>query len=117
MARWLMFSHFVRPMRKPLAPVGDGGRVTLWAKRAFDDFVVPDGEREKMFSTIADHALRLTRLAHRLETDEGKSELAKTLLNVCAWIDSGHVRLEGSKLRSYEDISIQVATLRRLVAY
>ena len=113
-----MFNRYFSAIRKRLPPFGDARRATLWANRAFNDFVVHDGDRKKMLSRIADDALRLTRLTHDLAADAGrKSQFAKTLLNVCAWIDSGHVRLEGSKLRSYEDISIQVTTLRRLVDY
>jgi wyosine [tRNA(Phe)-imidazoG37] synthetase (radical SAM superfamily) len=118
MASPLMLNHYIAAIKRRLPPFGDSRRATLWANRTFNDFVLQDGDRKQMLSTIADHALRLTRLAHDLDADTGrKSQFARTLLNVCAWTDSGHVRLEGSKLRSYEDISIQVTTLRRLVDY
>ncbi len=113
-----MSIHYISAIRRRLPPFGDARRMTLWAKGAFNDFVVPDGDRATMLSAIAHHAVNLTRLARDLEADpDAKAQFAKTLLDVCRWTDSGRVRLEGSTLRSYEDISIQVATLRRLVDY
>lgn len=112
-----MFKHYFSAIRKRLPPFSGARRATVWANRAFRDFVVQDGDRRKLLSTIADHVLRLTELGHDLEDTARRRQFAKALLNVCAWIDSGHVRLEGSTLRSYEDISIQVTTLRRLADY
>src|SRR5271169_5473240 len=104
-----MLRHYLTTIRKLLPVRDDTRRATLWANRAFDDFVVPGGDRRTLIATIADHALRLTALARNLGAGAtSKSELAKALLNVCAWIDTGQVRLEGSRLRAYEDISIQV---------
>ncbi|HXA18680.1 MAG TPA: radical SAM protein [Thermoanaerobaculia bacterium] len=105
-----MLKRSLSAIRKRLPPFGDARRARLWANRTFDDFVVFDGDREKMLAAIAGHALRLSSKAL-------DPELPKTLLDVCAWIDSGQIRLAGSELRSYEDISIQVATLRRLIDY
>jgi pyruvate-formate lyase-activating enzyme len=110
-----MLKRYLWAIRKRLPAFGDGRRVKSWANRAFDDFVVIEGSRKEMLSTIADHALRLTALLSGPKT--GKSSFAKALLNVCAWIDTGHVRLAVAKLRSYEDISIQVAALRRFIDY
>jgi pyruvate-formate lyase-activating enzyme len=104
-------NRYVSALRRRLPAFGDARRARVWANRAFADFVVMDGDRQKLLSTIADHALRLTTLIH------SKSPFATTLLGVCASIDSGNVRLEGSKLRSYEDISVQVASLRRMIDY
>ncbi|HEX7680497.1 MAG TPA: radical SAM protein [Thermoanaerobaculia bacterium] len=109
-----MLKRSLSAIRKRLPAFGDARRAMLWANRTFDDFVVPDGDRNKTLSAIADHALRLTRLAH---DPDRQDELLKSLLNVCAWTDSGQVRLAGSKLRSYEDISIQVTALRRFIDY
>ena len=111
-----MLKHYFSIIRKYLPALGDAPRVTLWANRSFHDFVVDDGGRTKMLSTIVDHTLRLTILANDLAAGTAsKAQFAQALLNVCAWVDTGHVRLETSKLRSYEDISIQVTLLRRLI--
>ncbi|HEV7426286.1 MAG TPA: radical SAM protein [Thermoanaerobaculia bacterium] len=85
-----------------------------WANRVFDDFVLTNGREKLMISEIAHHVVALTALAGKRDSD---SAFATNLLNVCGWIDSGHVRLASSKLRSYGDISVQTAVLRRLVDY
>src|SRR5260221_383285 len=101
-----------------LGSFGHGRSARLWVRHAFDDFDVSDGNRKKMLSSIAGHAQRLTRLAHDLEADGTKRlQFAELLLKACTWIDSGQVRHEGSKLRSYVDVSVQVRVLRRFVDY
>jgi MoaA/NifB/PqqE/SkfB family radical SAM enzyme len=110
-----MLKRTLSAIRKHL-PAGDGHRARLWANRAFDDFVI-DGDRTKTIATIADHILLLTGMAGNLEAEGARQSFAKTLLSVCASIDSGQVRLASSKLRSYADISVQVASLRRLIDY
>lgn len=101
-----------------LAPFGDARSVRLWANHAFDELEAIDGNRKEMLSSIARHALRLTRLAHDLEADETKRlEFAELLLNACAWIDSGNVRHKGLRLRSYVDVSVQVKVLHTFVDY
>ncbi len=109
-----MLKRFVSAIRKRLPAFGGARRARLWANRTFDDFVVPDDDRENMLVSIADHALLLTGMAR----DAGRrSELGRALLTVCASIDSGRIRLATSKLRSYDDISIQVISLRRFIDY
>lgn len=108
-----MLTRYVSALRKRLPPLGDARRVVLWANRAFDDFVVTNG-RKKLISEIAHHVVALTALADNRDSD---SAFATDLLNVCGWIDSGHVRLASTKLRSYGDISVQAAALRRIVGY
>lgn len=113
-----LLKHCLSTIRNSVPPSGETRRATSWANRAFDDFVVAGDDRKKMLATIADHTLLVTRLARNVGADAaGRSQFAQTLLNVCAWIDSGHVRLEDSRLRSYEDISIQVTVLQRLACY
>jgi wyosine [tRNA(Phe)-imidazoG37] synthetase (radical SAM superfamily) len=107
-----MLDHYVSAIRKRLPPLGDARRAVRWATRAFDDFVFTNGRRKLTLVEIADHAIALTAMAHNAD-----SAFAPTLLNVCSSIDSGHVRLASWKLRSYGDISVQVAMLRRLVDY
>jgi hypothetical protein len=106
--------QYVSALRRRLPLFGDARRASLWARRTFSDFLVSDGDRNAVLASIGDHALRLTRLA---ADADGNGELAQTLLTVCTWIDSGKVRLADAKLRSYEDISVQVSALRRLVDY
>jgi hypothetical protein len=104
-------------IRKRLRHAVDARDATLWAERAFSDFIT-SGDREELLSTIAQHALHLRTLAQGLAAHpDTRPELATTLLKVCGAIDSGQVRLAGAKLRSYVDVSVQVATLRRLVDY
>jgi pyruvate-formate lyase-activating enzyme len=107
-----MLDHYVSAIRKRLPPLGDARRVVRWANRAFDDFVFTDGRRKLTIVAIARHAVTLTTLARN-----GDGAFPTTLLKVCASVDSGNVRLVSSKLRSYGDISVQVATLRRLIDY
>src|ERR1700760_1730358 len=109
-----MLNRSLAAIRKHLPLLGDARRARRWANRTFDDFVVTDGDRRTMLATIADHALRLIRMANDPGTQPA---LPETLLQVCSWIDSGRIRLAGAEIRSYEDISIQVATLRRLIDY
>src|SRR5260221_1892851 len=118
MSRSVQLRHYFSAIRRRLPPLGEARRVTLWAGRTFDDFVVLDGERRKLLAMIAGQASRLLKMAHLLDRNaDSESEFARTLLDVCSGIDSGNVRLAGSKLRSYEDISIQIATLRRLTDF
>ena len=117
MTKPLPLSRYVAVLRKRLPAFGEARRARQWANRAFDDFVQTGGGRKQMLLDIADHALRLTGMARHLETDAAKRSFAQALLTVCAWIDSGQVRLADWKLRSYEDISIQVTSLRRLIDY
>lgn len=113
----LPFARYVAALRRRLPAVGDARRARQWANRSFDDFVQTGGRRKQLLLNIAEHALRLIGMARHLETDAAKKSFAQALLTACVWIDSGQVRLGGSKLRSYEDISIQVASLRRLIDY
>jgi pyruvate-formate lyase-activating enzyme len=108
-----MLKRYLFALRKRL-PFGDARRARVWARRTFGDFVVENGQREAMLASIAGHALRLRQLAR---DPSRKKELAATLLQVCGWIDTGKIRLATSALRSYEDISIQVSALRRLIDY
>jgi pyruvate-formate lyase-activating enzyme len=105
--------RYLSAIRKRLPAFGERRRARQWAKRTFGDFLLPGADRKQMLWSIAEHALRLSRLARAA----GRPELAATLLTACASIDSGQVRLAGSKLRSYEDISVQVIALRRLIDY
>jgi pyruvate-formate lyase-activating enzyme len=105
--------RYLSAILKRLPAFGERRRARQWAKRTFGDFLLPGGDRKQMLWSIAEHALRLSRLARAA----GRPELAATLLTACASIDSGQVRLAGSKLRSYEDISVQVMALRRLIDY
>jgi sulfatase maturation enzyme AslB (radical SAM superfamily) len=107
-----MLDHYVSAIRKRLPPLGDARRVVRWANRAFDDFVFMDGRRKLTIVGIARHAVTLTAMARNADR-----AFATALLKVCASVDSGHVRLASWKLRSYGDISVQVAMLRRLVDY
>ncbi|MEA2236372.1 MAG: hypothetical protein QOC81_1096 [Thermoanaerobaculia bacterium] len=107
-----MLDHYVSAIRKRLPPVGNARRAVRWANRTFDDFVFTNGRRKRTLVEIADHAIALTAMARNAD-----SKFASALLKVCASVDSGHVRLASRKLRSYGDISVQVATLRRLVDY
>src|SRR3954452_18025853 len=110
--RILMLDRYVSAIRKRLPPVGDLRRVVRWANRAFDDFVFTDGRRKLTISALAHQVMALTALARNADT-----AFPTTLLRVCAAVDSGYVHLASQKLRSYNDISVQVATLRRLVDY
>lgn len=114
-----MLNRYLSTIRKRcLASSGDARSVKLWLNHAFDDFEVRDGNRKEMLSSIESHALRLTRLAHDLRADGAKRlQFAELLLNACARIDSGQVWLEGSKFRSYVDVSVQVKALRRFIDY
>jgi pyruvate-formate lyase-activating enzyme len=106
-----MLSHYASAIRKRLPPFGDVRRAMRWANQAFDDFVFTGGRRKRVLSEVAHHAVALIRDLH------SESAFAANLLKVCGWIDSGHVRLASEKLRSYNDISVQVAALRRLIDY
>jgi pyruvate-formate lyase-activating enzyme len=108
-----MMKRYLSAIRRRLPAFGEARRARLWAHRTFDDFIVPDGHRKQLLSTIAEHALRLSAMTSKLEA----RPFANALLHTCASIDSGQVRLAGSKLRSYEDISIHVTSLRRLIDY
>ena len=112
-----MLNHYVSAIRKRLPPIGDARRAMRWALGAFDDFVFTDGHRRQTLSEIAQHAFAISAMARNLDTENGRCSFAKTLLDVCRWAGSSHVRLAALKLRSYEDISVQVAMLRRLVDY
>jgi pyruvate-formate lyase-activating enzyme len=117
MASPLPLKRYVAALRKRLPAFGGARRARRWANHVFDDFVVSGGNRKQMLAAIADHAFRLTGMARKLGTDAARKSFAQASLTVCAWIDSGQVRLAGSTLRSYEDISIQVTSLRRLIDY
>jgi sulfatase maturation enzyme AslB (radical SAM superfamily) len=112
-----MLNHYVSAIRKRLPPIGDARRAMRWAHGAFDDFVFTDERRKQTLSEIAHHALAISAMARNLDTENDRRSFAKSLLDVCRWAGSGHVRLAALKLRSYEDISVQVAMLRRLVDY
>jgi MoaA/NifB/PqqE/SkfB family radical SAM enzyme len=107
-----MLTRYTSAIRKRLPPFGDLRRAAQWANRAFDDFVFADGSAKRTLADIAHHAVSLTALARN-----PGSAFAPAVLEACAAIDSGHVRLASLKLRSYNDISVQVATLRRLIDY
>lgn len=109
-----MLERPLSAIRKRLPLFGDARRARLWANRTFDDFVVADGDRRDVLSSIANHALRLAGMAREAGAS---SELVQALLTACTWIDSGRIRLAGSELRSYEDISVQVTALRRIIDY
>ncbi|MEA2415470.1 MAG: hypothetical protein QOI58_2127 [Thermoanaerobaculia bacterium] len=107
-----MLDRYVSAIRKRLPPLGDARRVVRWANRAFDDFVFTDGRRKLTISALAHQVVALTALARNADT-----AFPTTLLRVCASVDTGHVHLASLKLRSYCDISVQVAALRRVVGY
>src|SRR5258706_7968450 len=109
-----MLERPLSAIRRRLPLFGDARRARLWADRTFVDFVVADGDRREVLSSIARHALRLTRMAR--ETG-GTPVVLQALLTACTWIACGRIRLAGSELRSYEDISVQVTALRRIVDY
>jgi len=112
-----MLDHYVFAIRKRLPPMGEARRAMRWAHRTFDDFVFLDGQGKRTLSSIAYHAVSLAALAGNLDVDRARKSFAASLLRAGASVDSGQVRLASWKLRSYEDISIQVATIRRLVDY
>ena len=107
-----MLDHYVSAIRKRLPPLGDARRVMRWANRAFDDFVFTDGRRKLTISALAHQVVALTALARNADT-----AFPTTLLRVCASLDTGHVHLTSLRLRSYCDISVQVAALRRVIGY
>jgi MoaA/NifB/PqqE/SkfB family radical SAM enzyme len=113
-----MLDHYVYAIRKRLPPLGaEARRAARWAHRTFGDFVFLDGQRKRTLSAIAYHAVSLAALAGNLDIERARKSFAASLLSACASVDSGQVRLSSWKLRSYDDISVQVATLRRLVDY
>lgn len=112
-----MLNPTLAAVRRYLPRVIDSLRAKRWVNRAFDDFVVIDGDRKKLFWSIANHAGRLSALARKLGDDGTKSSFAKSVLSACAQIDSDQVHLAGSRLRSYGDLSIQVAALRKFIDY
>ncbi|HEV7426285.1 MAG TPA: radical SAM protein [Thermoanaerobaculia bacterium] len=97
--------------------MGEARRAMRWAHGTFDDFVFLDGQGKRTLSAIAYHAVTLVALAGDLDVDRARKSFAASMLSACASVDSGQARLASWKLRSYEDISVQVATIRRLVDY
>jgi len=113
-----MLSQYIAKIRRHLPRVGAERRAARWAARVFHDVVAPPNERRRVLALIADHASMLTQLARELDVDAARrTAFATTLLNVCAWVDTGRVTFTDAPLRSYVDISVQVATFRRVIAY
>ena len=108
-----MLKRYLSALRRRAPAIGETRRARAWAQRTFDDFVVTNGSRKVFLLTVADHALRLRAMIRNSE----RVAFARALLSACASIDSTDVRLASARLRSYEDISIQVASLRRFIAY
>src|SRR5438874_1979722 len=104
-----MLKRYLSALRRRAPAIGETRRARAWAQRTFDDFVVTNGSRKVFLLTVADHALRLRAMIRNSE----RVAFARALLSACASIDSMHVRLASARLRSYEDISIQVASLQR----
>jgi len=107
-----MLSRYASAIRTRLPRVGNARRAMRWANRAFGDFIFTDGRRKQTIAAIADHAN--TQITFVRKSDRA---FAPALLNFCSSVDSGQVRLASSKLRSYEDISVAVAIVRRLIDY
>jgi MoaA/NifB/PqqE/SkfB family radical SAM enzyme len=86
---------------------------TRWAGHALRDFVPKHGGRQAMHASFLRAARDVdARFAAWRKGDARDLEFARSVLAACAKFDDGSVMLRHTKLRSYVDVSIQIAALR-----
>src|SRR6266851_874189 len=118
--RAMMHHRYVAGMRRRwAASFGKAGAAKRWARRAFAEFEVSNGRRDRMLSSIVSDALHLTRLAEDLVVgrEDSRRHFVDFLLQSCQRVDSGEVRHRSARLRSYVDVSVQAKALRAFADY
>src|ERR1700738_54320 len=104
-----MLQRYVSGVLRRWAALRDGHAAKRWARRAFDEFEVSNGQRAEVLATIVVDALQLRRLADELGAGRAGSRrhFGAFLLEACQRVDSGDVRHRSARLRSYVDVSVQ----------
>ena len=93
---------------RAIHPPWIGFRDRRYFEEKLRDFVVIDGNRRSALVAL----LRAMREVRLLFTLGKRASFAKAILDACARIDDGHLRLANAKLRSYVDVSVQMRVLR-----